>query len=78
MPDRLVGPSRRKFLGSRLGNRVLLPTPKEAASYSCSDENLAAINAKFANVIIGSAKTVTDRLYRCLTSAVRGSRDPAG
>jgi luciferase family oxidoreductase group 1 len=62
----LAGPSKRKFLGRRLGDRILLPTPEEAASYPYTEEDLAAIAAKFASVIVGGPDTVGKGLQAVL------------
>ena len=54
----LAGPSKRKWLGRRLGERILLPTPEEAAAYPYTDEDQAAIDAKYASVVIGGPEAV--------------------
>jgi luciferase family oxidoreductase group 1 len=62
----LAGPSKRKFLGRRRGESILLPTPGEAAAYSYTKEDQAAIDAKFASVIVGGPKTVGKHLQSLL------------
>jgi luciferase family oxidoreductase group 1 len=59
----LAWPSKRKFLGRRLGRRILLPAPEEAAAYPYTEEELAAINAQFKDVILGSPATVGAGLH---------------
>lgn len=54
----LAGPSKRKWLGRKLCERILLPTPEEAAAYPYTDEDQAAIDAKYASVVIGGPEAV--------------------
>ncbi|WP_028935635.1 LLM class flavin-dependent oxidoreductase [Pseudonocardia spinosispora] len=58
----LAGPSKLKFLERRLGKRMQLPPPQEAAAYPYTDEDHAAIEEKFADVIIGGPETVAKGL----------------
>jgi luciferase family oxidoreductase group 1 len=58
----LAGPSKRKWLARKLGERILLPTPDEAAAYPYTDEDQAAIQAKYASVVIGGPETVSKGL----------------
>jgi len=62
----LAGPSKRKFLGRGLGDRILLPRPEEAADYPYTEADRAAIDTKFASVITGGPDTVGDRLRALL------------
>ena len=62
----LAGPSKRKILGRLLGQRILLPPPDEAAAYPYTEEDRAAIDAQFADVLIGSPATVADGLRALL------------
>jgi luciferase family oxidoreductase group 1 len=59
----LAWPSKRKFLGRRLGRRILLPSPEDAAAYPYTAEELAAIDAQFKDVILGSPATVSAGLH---------------
>jgi luciferase family oxidoreductase group 1 len=54
----LSGPTKRKFLGRRLGERILLPSPRDAAAYAYTADDLAAIDSRFTDVFIGSSETV--------------------
>jgi luciferase family oxidoreductase group 1 len=62
----LAGPSKRKFLGRQLGERILLPSPDEAEAYPYTAEDQAAIDAKFAGVVWGSPDTVAEALQTLL------------
>lgn len=62
----LAGPSKRKFLGRQLGERILLPSPAEAAAYPYTGEDQAATDAKFAGVVRGSLDTVAEALQTLL------------
>jgi luciferase family oxidoreductase group 1 len=62
----LAGPSKRKVLGRSLGERILLPSPQEAAAYPYTDDDRAALERKFANVVIGSPGTVAKQLQALL------------
>jgi luciferase family oxidoreductase group 1 len=65
----LAGPSKLKYLSRRLGNRIQLPTPGEAADFAYTDEHLAAIETKFADVVIGGP----DRVAKALAQLLDGS-----
>jgi alkanesulfonate monooxygenase SsuD/methylene tetrahydromethanopterin reductase-like flavin-dependent oxidoreductase (luciferase family) len=54
----LAGPAKKKFLARRLGERILLPSPRDAASFAYAQEHRLAIDEQFASVIIGGPETV--------------------
>jgi luciferase family oxidoreductase group 1 len=62
----LAWPTKRKFLGRRLGKRILLPTPEEASTYQYTDEDEAFLAEKFASTIIGGPETVAKGLEMLL------------
>ncbi|HEX4252939.1 MAG TPA: hypothetical protein VH008_34075 [Pseudonocardia sp.] len=64
----LAGPSRRKFLGRLLGERILLPRPEDAAAYSYTAADRAAIDEQFAGAIAGGPDTVREQLTALLDS----------
>lgn len=62
----LAGPSQRKVFGRMLGERILLPSPREAAAYPYTDDDRAVLEQKFADAVIGSSDTVAKRLQALL------------
>lgn len=62
----LAGPNRLKVFSRGLGNRILLPSPQEAAAYQYSPEDLVQLEERFASEIVGSPSTVDKRLGQLL------------
>jgi luciferase family oxidoreductase group 1 len=58
----LAGSNKLKFLGRRLGKRMLLPSPNDAARYPYTDDDLASIDGHFADTIVGDPDTVMNGL----------------
>jgi luciferase family oxidoreductase group 1 len=62
----LAGSTRLKVLSRVRGNRILLPSPEDAATYPYSDSDRADIAARAGGVLVGSQETVAKRLRTVL------------
>lgn len=62
----LAGSTRLKVLSRVRGNRILLPSPEEAAAYPYTDSDRAEIAARSGAVLVGSPDTVTKHLQTVL------------
>ncbi|WP_245765771.1 LLM class flavin-dependent oxidoreductase [Nonomuraea jiangxiensis] len=62
----LAGPTRLKVLSRVRGERILLPSPEEAAAYSYTEEDRAEIAARSGGVLVGGPATVAERLQAVL------------
>jgi alkanesulfonate monooxygenase SsuD/methylene tetrahydromethanopterin reductase-like flavin-dependent oxidoreductase (luciferase family) len=62
----LAGSTRLKVLSRARGNRILLPSPEEAATYPYTDDDRAEIATRSRSVLIGSPETVTRHLQTVL------------
>ncbi|GAA2797510.1 LLM class flavin-dependent oxidoreductase [Saccharopolyspora taberi] len=58
----LAGPARLKVFSRKRGNRILLPSPDDAAAYPYTSEDRAEIAARAHSVVVGSPATVRGRL----------------
>jgi alkanesulfonate monooxygenase SsuD/methylene tetrahydromethanopterin reductase-like flavin-dependent oxidoreductase (luciferase family) len=62
----LAGSTRLKVLSRVRGNRILLPSPEDAAAYPYSGSDRADIAARAGGVLVGSQETVAKRLRTVL------------
>jgi luciferase family oxidoreductase group 1 len=62
----LAGSTRLKVLSRVRGNRVLLPSPEDAAAYPYTDSDRAEIATRSGGVLVGSQETVTKHLRMVL------------
>ena len=62
----LAGSTRLKVLSRLRGNRILLPSPEDAAAYSYTDDDRAEIAARAGGVVVGGPEAVTKRLQALL------------
>lgn len=62
----LAGSTRLKVLSRVRGNRILLPSPEDAAAYPYTDDDRAEIAARSDGVLVGSPETVTKHLQSVL------------
>jgi alkanesulfonate monooxygenase SsuD/methylene tetrahydromethanopterin reductase-like flavin-dependent oxidoreductase (luciferase family) len=62
----LAGSTRLKVLSRVRGNRILLPSPQDAAAYPYTDDDRAEIAARAGSVLVGGPETVTRRLREVL------------
>jgi luciferase family oxidoreductase group 1 len=60
--DRLAAPIRLKVLSRAHGNRILLPSPEEAATYAYTDADRAEIAGRSGSVLVGGPETVAGLL----------------
>jgi luciferase family oxidoreductase group 1 len=58
----LAGSTRLKVLSRVRGQRILLPSPEEAAAYPYTDDDRAEIAARSGGVLVGSPETVRKQL----------------
>lgn len=64
----LAGSTRLKVLSRVRENRILLPSPHDAAAYPYTDDDRAEIAARAGGVVVGGPETVTRRLREVLDS----------
>lgn len=62
----LAGSTRLKVLSRVRGDRVLLPSPEDAAAYPYTDDDRAVIAARAGSVLVGSPETLTEDLRTVL------------
>jgi luciferase family oxidoreductase group 1 len=62
----LAGSTRLKVLSRVRGNRILLPSPEEAAAYPYTDSDRAEIAARSGAVVVGGPETVAKQLRKVL------------
>ena len=62
----LAGSTRLKVLSRVRGNRILLPSPEDAAAYPYTDSDRAEIAARSGAVIVGGPETVAKHLRAVL------------
>jgi luciferase family oxidoreductase group 1 len=62
----LAGSTRLKVLSRVCGNRVLLPSPQDAAAYPYTDSDRAEIAARSGSVLVGGQETVAKHLRSVL------------
>jgi luciferase family oxidoreductase group 1 len=62
----LAGSTRLKVLSRVRGNRILLPSPEDAAAYPYTDDERAEIATRSGSVLIGSPEMVTKHLLTVL------------
>lgn len=62
----LAGSTRLKVLSRVRGNRILLPSPEDAAAYPYTDDDRAEIAVRAGGVVVGSPDTVTKSLRQVL------------
>jgi luciferase family oxidoreductase group 1 len=62
----LAGSTRLKVLSRVRGNRILLPSPEDAAAYPYTADDRAEIAARSGSVVVGSPDTVTKHLQTVL------------
>ncbi|AHH95945.1 LLM class flavin-dependent oxidoreductase [Kutzneria viridogrisea] len=62
----LAGSTRLKVLSRVRGQRILLPSPEEAAARSYTEQDRAEIAARSGSVLVGSPDTVRERLQAVL------------
>jgi luciferase family oxidoreductase group 1 len=62
----LAGSTRLKILSRARGNRILLPSPEEAAAHPYTDDDRAEITARSRGVLTGSPETVAEHLQTVL------------
>jgi luciferase family oxidoreductase group 1 len=62
----LAGSTRLKVLSRVRGNRILLPSPEDAAAFPYTDDDRAEIAVRSGSVLVGSPETVTKHLQTVL------------
>lgn len=62
----LAGSTRLKVLSRVRGNRIMLPSPEDAAAYPYTDDDHAEITARSGSVLVGSPETVIEHLQTVL------------
>jgi luciferase family oxidoreductase group 1 len=62
----LAGSTRLKVLSRVRGNRILLPSPEDAATYPYTDDDRTEIATRSRSVLVGSPETVTRHLQTVL------------
>jgi len=62
----LAGSTRLKVLSRVRGNRILLPSPEDAAAYPYTEDDRAELAARSGGVLVGSPGTVTEHLRKVL------------
>jgi luciferase family oxidoreductase group 1 len=62
----LAGSTRLKVLSRLRGNRILLPSPEDAAAFPYTDDDRAEIAARAGGVLVGGPETVTKQLQGVL------------
>jgi alkanesulfonate monooxygenase SsuD/methylene tetrahydromethanopterin reductase-like flavin-dependent oxidoreductase (luciferase family) len=62
----LAGSTRLKVLSRLRGNRILLPSPEDAAAYPYTDRDRADIADRSGSVLVGSPETVGEHLQKVL------------
>jgi luciferase family oxidoreductase group 1 len=68
----LAGSTRLKVLSRELGNRILLPSPEEAAAYRYTEDDRAFIAERSRGVVSGSPETVAKQLRAILDETGAG------
>ena len=62
----LAGSTRLKVLSRARGNRILLPSPEDAAAYPYTASDRAEIATRAGGVLVGSQETVAKHLQKVL------------
>ncbi|WP_431914424.1 LLM class flavin-dependent oxidoreductase [Nonomuraea jabiensis] len=68
----LAGSTRLKVLSRVRGNRILLPSPEDAAAYPYTEDDRTEIAARSGGVLVGSPATVTGHLQSVLDATGTG------
>jgi alkanesulfonate monooxygenase SsuD/methylene tetrahydromethanopterin reductase-like flavin-dependent oxidoreductase (luciferase family) len=68
----LAGSTRLKVLSRARGNRILLPSPEDAAAYPYTDDDRGVIAERAGSVLVGSPETVAKHLQTVLDDTGTG------